>query len=70
VFPHGAVEIYDTKNGNEFKVNGQCLKQFLESVQEVDTSMSLLDPKYQQHNITSFYIFFLTYMHSYIEDNV
>ena len=32
VFSHGAVEINDTKNGNDFKVNGQCLKLFLESV--------------------------------------
>ena len=32
VFSHGAVEISDTKNGNDFKVNGQRLKPFLESV--------------------------------------
>ena len=31
VFPHGAVEISDTKNENDFKVNGQRLKPFLES---------------------------------------
>ena len=32
VFPHGAIEISDTKTGNDFKVNGQRLKPFLESV--------------------------------------
>ena len=30
VFPHGAVEIEDPKNGVIFKVNGQRLKSFLE----------------------------------------
>jgi len=28
VFPHGAVELSDPKNGNPFKVNGQILKPF------------------------------------------
>ena len=32
VFPHGAVEISDTKNENDFKVNDQRLEPFLESV--------------------------------------
>ena len=30
VYPHGAVEIVDLKDGHEFKVNGQRLKPFLE----------------------------------------
>ena len=47
VFPHGAIEIYDPKNGNEFRVNGQRLKPFLESVSEADTVMGLFDPMYQ-----------------------
>ena len=47
VFPYGAVEIRDTKNGNEFKVNGQNLKSFLESVPETDTVMGLPDPIYR-----------------------
>jgi len=47
VFPHGAIEIYDPKNGNEFKVNGQCLKSFLESVPKADTAMGLFDPMYR-----------------------
>ena len=37
VFLHGAIKIYDPKNGNEFKVNGQRLKLFLESVPEADS---------------------------------
>ena len=47
VFPHGAVEISDTKNGNDFKVNGQCLKPFLESVPVNETAMGLFDPVYR-----------------------
>ena len=47
VFPHGAIEIYDPKNGNEFKVNGQRLKPFLESIPEADTTMGLFDPMYR-----------------------
>ena len=47
VLPYGAVEIYDTKNGNEFKVNGQRLKIFLESVSEVNAAMGLFDPQYR-----------------------
>jgi len=47
VFPHGAIEICDPKNGNEFKVNGQHLKLFLESEPKADTAMGLFDPMYQ-----------------------
>ena len=47
MFPHGAVEISDTKNGNDFKVNGQRLKPFLESVPVNETVMSLFDLVYQ-----------------------
>jgi len=47
VFSHGAVEISYTKNGNEFKVNGQRLKLFLELVPEADTAMGLFDPMYR-----------------------
>ena len=43
VFSHGELEIYDTKNGNELKVNGQHLKSFLESALEKKTTMGLLD---------------------------
>ena len=47
VFPHGAVEISDTKNENDFKVNGQCLKPFLESVPINETAIGLFDPVYR-----------------------
>ena len=47
VFPHGVIEIYDPKNGNIFKVNGQCLKIFLESVPEVNAAMGLFNPMYR-----------------------
>ena len=47
VFSHGAIEIYDPKNGNEFKVNSQRLKPLLESVPKADTTMGLFDLMYQ-----------------------
>ena len=47
VFSYGVVEICDTKNGNEFKINGQHLNSFLESVSEAETAMGLFDPMYQ-----------------------
>ena len=47
MFTHGAVGIYDPKNENEFKVNGQCLKSFMESVLENKTTMGLFDPMYR-----------------------
>ena len=30
VYPHGAIDVEDPKDGNVFKVNGQWLKPFLE----------------------------------------
>jgi len=47
VFPHGAVEISDTKNGNDFKVNGQRLKLFLKLVPVNETTIGLFDPVYR-----------------------
>jgi len=47
VFPHGTVEISDTKNGNDFKINSQCLKPFLKSVPVNETAMGLSDLVYQ-----------------------
>ena len=47
VFPHDAVEISHTKNGNNFKVNGQHLKPFLELVPVNETAMGLFDPVYR-----------------------
>ena len=46
MFTHGTVEISDPKNGNDFKVNGQCLKLFLEPVPVNETVMGLFDPVY------------------------
>ena len=45
--PYGAVEIYDTKNGNDFKVNGRRLKPFLESLPVNEMVMGLFDPTYR-----------------------
>jgi hypothetical protein len=48
VFPHGAIEIKDPKNGNSFKVNGQRLKPFLQlRSKEVETTL-LEDPSYSE----------------------
>ena len=47
VFPHGVIEIYDPKNENEFKINGQRLKLFLKSVPEATQSWIFFDPMYQ-----------------------
>ena len=47
VYPHGAVEIENPKNGNIFKVNGQRLKPFLEEFAPEEESTPLEDPVYQ-----------------------
>ena len=47
VFSDGAIEICNPKNGNKFKVNGQRLKSFLESIPKADTAMGLFDPMYR-----------------------
>jgi hypothetical protein len=40
IFPYGAIEIEDPKNGTTFKVNGQRLKPFLElQSPEVETTL-------------------------------
>ena len=46
VFSHGAVEINDTKNANDFKINGQHLKPFFESVPVNETTIGLFNPMY------------------------
>ncbi|MGV8000515.1 hypothetical protein PJP08_29360, partial [Mycobacterium kansasii] len=48
VFPHGAIEIQNPKDGNIFKVNGQWLKPYLEDLvnQNVE-EIHLEDPGYQ-----------------------
>jgi hypothetical protein len=48
VFPHGAIEIEDPKNGNNFKVNGHKLKPFLE-LRSMEVEKTLLeDPSYAE----------------------
>ena len=47
MFSHSVVKICDPKNGNEFKVNGHCHKQFLESAPVNETMMGLFDPMYR-----------------------
>ncbi|MBE2321398.1 hypothetical protein DVA67_036135, partial [Solirubrobacter sp. CPCC 204708] len=48
VFPHGAVEIENPKNGNVFKVNGQRLKPFLENFDRETVVEDLVDPVYRE----------------------
>ncbi|KAM2062320.1 hypothetical protein ACFX1T_047283 [Malus domestica] len=40
VFPFGAVKVEDLMNGNVYKVNGQWLKPFLESIALQDETIS------------------------------
>jgi len=47
VFPHGAIEIENLKNGNVFKVNGQRLKHFLELRSPEVEELLLEDVVYQ-----------------------
>ena len=46
VYPYGAVEIENTKNGKTFKVNGQRLNPFLENFDRQKSSEELVDPLY------------------------
>ena len=46
VYPYGAVEIENPENGKTFKVNGQCLKPFLENFDRQESSEELVDPLY------------------------
>ncbi|XP_062115167.1 uncharacterized protein LOC133829456, partial [Humulus lupulus] len=46
VFPHGAIEIENPKNGDIFKVNGQKLKPFLELKSNEVDEILLEDPVY------------------------
>jgi len=57
VFLHGVVEICDTKNENDFKVNGQRLKPFLESLPVNEMAMGCSTQCIG--NITSFTFYFM-----------
>ena len=47
VFPHGAIELKNPKQGNTFKVNGQRLKPYIDGISdgELIESVDLVDPK-------------------------
>ena len=47
VYPYGAVEIENSENGKNFKVNGHHLKPFLENFDRQESSEELVDPLYQ-----------------------
>ena len=47
VFPYGAIEIENCKNGNIFKVNRQLLKPFLENFSQEEESINLENLIYQ-----------------------
>ena len=56
VFPHGAIEIKDPKNGVMFKVNGQRLKPYLEyQPHGEDIEINLSDPP----NLNWFFFLFV-----------
>ena len=47
VHPYDAMEIENPDNGKIFKVNGQCLKPFLENFDRYESSEELVDPLYR-----------------------
>ena len=47
VYPYGAVEIENPKNGKNFKVKGQRLKPFTKNFDLQESSEELIDPLYQ-----------------------
>ena len=47
VYPYGAVEVENPKNGNIFKVNGQRLKPYIELRNQEVEDILLQDPVYQ-----------------------
>ena len=47
LYNHHAIEIENPKNGNIFKVNEQHLNPFLEKFSQVEESINLEDPIYQ-----------------------
>ena len=61
ILSHSVVEISDTKNGNDFKVNWQRLKSFLEAVPVNEMVMGLFDQVYRY--LYLFYIPFHASIH-------
>ena len=46
IYPHGAIEIKRPMSGTIFKVNGQCVKPFLENFAIKEEVETLVDPIY------------------------
>ena len=42
VFPYGTVTIQNPRTGSEFKVNGQCLKHFIERFETQEKNLHFL----------------------------
>ena len=49
VYPYGAIDIENPRNGNVFKVNGQRLNPFLENQALEEESVSLSNPCYEKN---------------------
>ena len=47
VYPYGAFDIENPKNGNVFKVNGHRLKAYFDNFPSEDESIGLGDPVYK-----------------------
>ncbi|KAL5843399.1 hypothetical protein ACOSQ4_009357 [Xanthoceras sorbifolium] len=49
VYPYGAIDIENPRNGNVFKVNGQRLKPFLKNQVFEEGTLPLSNPCYENH---------------------
>ena len=47
VYPYGAFDIENPKNGNVFKVNGHRLKVYFDDFRSENESIGLTDPVYK-----------------------
>ena len=48
VYPYGACDIKNPKNGNAFKVNRHCLKVYFDNFSIENDSIELSDPVYKE----------------------
>jgi len=48
IYPHGAIDVLNSNDGNIFKVNGQRLKPFLDNFAKEDIVEELVDPVYPE----------------------
>lgn len=44
MYPHGEIDIKNLKHGHISKVNGKCLKHYLEFLEHREESHDLVDP--------------------------